>query len=418
MKYANYIPSVFVVAVLLVASIAYMQPTGLQAKVVEDDFIITLDTPTSAGAIIKKARDNNVRLTQLESTFIMNGQMISDVYIVKPNDVSESDVEYGFLNGRNAVANLNNKNVAEVNRLAAIKEKETGFSLPKMKRANVSTDVTKPLIKRMTVHGEKAKAQSTADQLKGKLKNVREPVATISDMPNVATRILGMLGIKTAFAITWNDLWDRWINPVFRGTITTGRAKNPEKWIPEAGYEYIGQYSNTGHSLDGDRYSYNLMWWDDVSDFKSGSSWWGTDGYEQKVLLHNYDGKTYMKNDKSFYGAPSLTYAASNLPDAYIDTRLDDDNVEVSYTIGSGRGDFIRANTPDWYWTQLFTDPGNDTVDKFKVQAHLVTEYSSTCYYTWGTYCMFGDTSVPITTLIPFSTENNVPTNGWQYFGY
>lgn len=284
-----------------------------------------------------------------------------------------------------------------------------------MKVMSLSMDIAKPLIKRITVHGEKAKAQSTADQLKGKLKNVREPVATTSDMPNVATK---MLGIKTAFAITWSDLWNRWISPVYKGTITTGRTKNPEKWIPEVGYEYIGQYLNTGNSLDGDRYSYNLMWWDDVSDFKSGSSWWGTDGYEQKMLLYNYDSKTYMKNSANIYGTPSYTYAASNLPDAYVDTRLDDSSSEVSYTIGSGRGDFIRANTPDWYWTQFFTDPGNDTVDKFKAQAHLVTEYSPICYYTWGTYCMFGDTSVPITTLIPFSTGNNVPTNNWQYFGY
>lgn len=416
MKYANYILSVFVVAVLLlVVGVAYIQPTGLQAKAVEDNFVITLDTPTSAGAIIKKARDNNVRLTQLESTFNMNGQMISDVYVVKPSDVSESDVEHGFLNGRNTVADLNNKNVAEVNRLAAIKQKEKGFSLPKMKGANVFTDVAKPLIKRMTVHGEKSKAQSTADQLGGKLKNVREPVTTTSDAPNVVARILG---IKTVFAITWNDFWNRWISPIFKGTITTGRTKSLEKWVPEAGYAYIGQYSNAGYSFDGDRYSYNLMWWNDVSDFKSGSSWWGTDGYEQKVLLYNYDGKTYMKNSADLYGTPSLTYAASNLPDAYVDTRLDDSSGEVSYTIGSGRGDFIVANTPYWYWTLFFTDPGNDTVDKFKVQAHLVTEYYSTCYYTWGTYCMFGDTSVPITTLIPFSTGNNVPTNGWQYFGY
>ncbi|MDO8524794.1 MAG: hypothetical protein Q7R99_04185 [bacterium] len=412
----NYIPFVLVVAVLLVAGVAYMQPSGLGAKAIEDDFVITLDTPTSAGVVIKKAKNNNVRLIQLESTFNMNGQMISDVYVIKPSDMSESDIEHGFLNGRNAVADLNNKNVAEVNRLTTIKQKETGFSLPKMKGVNVSTDIAKPLIKRMTVHGEKSQAQSMADQLGGKLKNVRESVTTTNDTPNVVAKILG---IKTAFAITWNDFWNRWINPVYRGTITTGRTKDMEKWVPEAGYAYIGQYSNTGNSFDGDRYSYNLMWWDDVSDFKSGSSWWGTDGYEQKVLLHNYDGKTYMKNEKSFfYGVPSLTYAASNLPDAYVDTRLDDDNVEVSYTIGSGRGDLISANTPGWYWTQFFTDPGNDTVDKFKTQAHLVTEYYSMCYYTWGTYCMFGDTSVPITTLIPFSSGNNVPTNGWQYFSY
>jgi len=414
MKYIN-TPSVIVVAVLLVAGAAYMQPSGLQAKAVEDDFIITLDTPTPANAVIQKAKVNNIRLVQLESTFNMNGQVISDAYVVKPSDVSGSDIEHGFLNGRNAVADLNNKNMAEVNRLTIIKQKEIGLSLPKMKMSNVSTDATKPFIKRMTVHGEKTKAQSTADQLQGKLKNVREPVTTTSDTSNVVVRILG---IKTAFAITWNDLWNRWISPVFKGTITTNRIKNPEKWVPEAGYAYIGQYANAGNSFDGDRYSYNLMWWDDVSDFKTGSSWWGTDGYEQKVLLYNYDGKTYMKNFDDFYGTPSFTYAASSLPDAYVDTRLDDSSGEVSYTIGSGRGDLIRANTSGWYWTKFFTDPGNDTVDKFKTQAHLVTEYYPTCYYTWSTYCMFGDRSVPIKTLIPFSSGNNVPTNGWQYFGY
>lgn len=127
MKYTNYILPVLIVATLLVASVAYMQPFDVQAKVVEDDFVIILDTPIPTSAVIKKATDNNINLVQLESTFNMNGQVISDMYVVKPSDVSESEIEHGFFNGRNAIANLNNKNVAEVNRLATNKEKKLVF---------------------------------------------------------------------------------------------------------------------------------------------------------------------------------------------------------------------------------------------------------------------------------------------------
>lgn len=346
----------------------------------------------------------------------MGGQIITDIYSVKSTDVSSSDIENGFLNGRKAVVNTNNQQLKEVNRLTALKRKETGLPLPEMKEMRLPGDAAKAVIKRVTVRGEKNKVQSAADQLGGKLESIQgqqENVASVTE--SILARIFG---IGTAYAgTTWDALWRVWTTTT-RGTITTGRTKNPEKWIPEMGYSYIGAYTNNDTYKD-DRYSYQLMWWDDASDLKpAGTGWWGTDGYEHKVFLYNYDGKTFMKNAGNIYGQPSFTYAASNLPNAYVDTRLADVSGEVAFTIGSGRGDLIHAYTSDWYWTQFFTDPGNDTVDKFKLQSRPATEYYSNCYYTWGTFCMFGDTSVPVKTLISFPSGNNVPTGGWVSWRY
>jgi hypothetical protein len=131
-------------------------------------------------------------------------------------------------------------------------------------------------------------------------------------------------------------------------------------------------------------------------------------GYEQDIFFSNTSGnnfQTYIsKNDSGLpHCEPYLRYWASNLPDHYLDTRLDQNgqcdssNSEVSYTIGSANADLIQPNK--YYFTYWNDYKGERNIPVYKLQT------TKTKGIPWGcanVMCLFTDELI---TPIPFDTN-------------
>lgn len=189
-----------------------------------------------------------------------------------------------------------------------------------------------------------------------------------------------------------------------KGLEVISLATVSDNMIPKSGTSYFYPSSSGG------RYVQQNMTWTSIS-FSSDQT------YEHDVFLYNYDRKTYLNGTTTAYPNcfPTTTYAATNWPSAskpYLDTRLAMNLVscevdELAYTIGAAQANALQANTN--YYTYIRTTDGNDTVDKFKLQAQIGHRLPTSCYTTW---CSFGDQSY---NLIP-AWSNTVPgTQSWAY---
>ena len=121
--------------------------------------------------------------------------------------------------------------------------------------------------------------------------------------------------------------------------------------------------------------------------------------YEQEVYLYNYRPYTtlYIPDDDTTSPEcmPLPLYYTSNLPDYYLDTRLDQDGscdsdddrdiLEPSFTIGSGNAAAIFSN--DVYYTYWVDTKGGANVPLSKLQHQLGFQSPPGCTSTW---CSFG----------------------------
>jgi hypothetical protein len=120
------------------------------------------------------------------------------------------------------------------------------------------------------------------------------------------------------------------------------------------------------------------------------------EGYEQDIKLSNVEGnqyKTYLTKANR-YGQPVceplVKYITTNLPSAYLDTRLDQDGrcdsdkSEVSYTIGTGWAKDILSNK--WYANYYETLKGDRDKPVFTVQAQKLSQYPTGCGSEWCTF--------------------------------
>lgn len=177
-----------------------------------------------------------------------------------------------------------------------------------------------------------------------------------------------------------------------------------DSMIPKSGTSYFYPSSYGG------RYVQQNMRWPSVS-FSSEQT------YEHDVFLYNYDRKTYLDGTSTAYPGcyPNATYAATNWPSAskpYLDTRFAEslsgcEIDELAYTIGAAQADALQANTD--YYTYIRTADGNDTSDKFKLQAQIGHRTPASCYSTW---CSFGDQSY---NLVPAWSSTVPGTQSWAY---
>jgi hypothetical protein len=133
------------------------------------------------------------------------------------------------------------------------------------------------------------------------------------------------------------------------------------------------KYSNTGASTRG---YYSYMLWDNPG-------FGYNDTYEQDIFMWNGDNagrKTYLNKNSSLFPdcMPIVKYATSNLPSAYLDTRLKSDLGgvgcedwfdEVSFTIGSAAARGIQSNT--WYVNYIETMKGDRDRPAIKISAQF-----------------------------------------------
>lgn len=173
---------------------------------------------------------------------------------------------------------------------------------------------------------------------------------------------------------------------------------SPNTWLPNRGRTIV----RPGNSQDTERYVHQTMIWTDVSGFGSNSA------YEHDFFLYNYDGRTYLSREQLPNGIPKVNYWGSNLPRAYLDTRLFDPAEEIAYVVGCADGDAIQANT--WYWSQIRTKPGDANTDKAKLFGQLGHRNPSWCYSTW---CVFADQTEPIVGSWSNPWAISVPVDLW-----
>lgn len=159
-----------------------------------------------------------------------------------------------------------------------------------------------------------------------------------------------------------------------------------ETWAPEEGYVLVQPH----HNFQGQRYILNEFWWDDASALHAYPY---NNTYEHDFFLNASDGSdrgpgTYLTRAQYSNGIPGIEYWASNLPYAYLDTRLEDPAFQVAYTIGSGGAGPIYVYT--WYYTYILARNGDANVDTAMLKGQIGHQNPWGCTSVW---CSYGNAS-------------------------
>jgi hypothetical protein len=206
------------------------------------------------------------------------------------------------------------------------------------------------------------------------------------------------------------------IGKALSGTITaSAQTWQYEPWSsqpsinkqPNAGTTYFANGALAGEDANSTRWNYNYVKWNQ-NNFEY------HDTYEHEVYLWNGPAspssdsyKTYLTRNNVNYTnngftytecIPEVKYAASSLPSAYLDTRLDynynftflycdsDSNQtnEISYTIGSSYARNIQPN--NWYFTYISTGIGDRNKPVYKVQGQVGANNYAWPVGTWSSF--------------------------------
>ncbi|MCK5385866.1 MAG: fibronectin type III domain-containing protein [Gammaproteobacteria bacterium] len=314
----------------------------------------------------------------LESEFTFDGEDIYDFYVVSSKG-KKKNIKEDYIKNRKAFL-VDTKDVA------------------KMSSAN-SKNVENILVTKITVTDKKGNIDEMKKGLEINKINVK-PVQSI-----IAPQIFEKSVPKEARLLDdKNAIGKKIDNKTFA---VAAESASLDSLVPNSGTSYFYPSSHGG------RYVYQFMKWDSVNFSEEQT-------YEHDVFLYNYDRKTYLDGGTTSYPGcwPELTYAATSWPVAsrpYIDTRFgyNEYNIpiceidELIYTIGAAQASALQANIR--YYTYIRTENGNDSSDKFKLQAQIGHRVPNSCYSTW---CSFGDGHYD---LIP-SWSTTVPgTQNWTY---
>lgn len=118
--------------------------------------------------------------------------------------------------------------------------------------------------------------------------------------------------------------------------------------------------------------------------------------YEPDLHTYNYDDLHYAGAEISW---------TSNLPRAYMDTRLDDTADEIAYTVGSADATLLASEKT--YVTHISADWGNASIDKAKISHQGGYRAPSDCY---STFCVFANETK---TTVPFTAFNIPGSVSW-----
>ncbi|MDP3057162.1 MAG: fibronectin type III domain-containing protein [bacterium] len=330
---------------------------------------IELKNPIALDALF--AGGNNTFFDEiiLESNFTVNNEAVHDFYVVDPKN--KKNIKEDYIKNRKAFL----ADVKGINQLSS----------------GSSGNIENILITKITVTGE----NSSIDQIKKGL--VVDKINVKNNQHDIALQTRGKTAPKEAY-LSGSE------------TISTAALTTTPMYLslPTSGTSYFYPSSYGG------RYTQQNMIWNTIN-FASDQT------YEHKIILYNYDRKTYLDGNSTSYPGcyPTTTYAATSWPAAskpYIDTRFMEPTKgigceidELSYTIGAAQADALQANTN--YYTYIRTADGNDASDKFKLQGQVGYRSPSFCYTTWCS------AKYKIYTLIPAWSTAVPGTQSWTYNG-
>lgn len=326
---------------------------------------IELKNPVAPDALFAAGNNTSFSEMIIESNFTVNNEAIHDFYVVDGKNKNTS-IKEDYIKNRKAF-------------LADVKKTNQISSLDSQNIENVS-------ISKITITGD----NSGLEQLKKGL-----VIDKISVKPDTISQARGKS--KPNEARLLND-----------GNVSAAALSTTPMYLslPTSGTSYFYP------SYYGGRYTQQNMKWSTIN-FASDQT------YEQKVIVYNYDRKTYLDGASTSYPGcyPNATYAATSWPAAskpYLDTRFSENLIsceidELSYTIGAAQADALQANTD--YYTYIRTANGNDTSDKFKLQGQVGYRSPSSCYTTWCS------AKYKIYNIIPAWSTAVQGTQSWTYNG-
>ncbi|MCK5413241.1 MAG: hypothetical protein KAI57_02590 [Candidatus Pacebacteria bacterium] len=331
---------------------------------------IELKKPITLDTLFSTEKSFSFEGMILESEFTFDNEAIHDFYLVNSKS-KKKNIKEDYIKNRKAF-------------LADTKD------IAKMSFTN-SKNVENILVTKITATGKKGDINKIKKGLEISKVNVRPAQPTI--IPQVSEKSMPREALS---------LDDKMINS--KTFSVAAESTSLDNLVPNSGTSYFYPSSSGG------RYVWQFMKWNSIN-FSAEQT------YEHDVFLYNYDRKTYLDGGTTAYPGcwPKLTYAATTWPVAskpYIDTRLDMNLVsceidELPYTIGVAQASALQANVD--YYTYIRTENGDDSSDKFKLQAQIGHRVPSSCYTTW---CSFGD---QIYNIIP-SWSTTVPgTQTWTY---
>lgn len=230
-----------------------------------------------------------------------------------------------------------------------------------------------------------------SNELKTNFYLIKSITASIND--NITDKLKNHPNINYLFLMDEQKLNTNGSEP------TTNNDKNNVSWLPEQSIYSI----NESQDFTNQRFVAQLMYWDDVSDFTNNTT------YEQDFFLNSDPNSklgsgTYLtENQNSWY--PDITYAASNFPYAYLDTRFSDPSTEESYTIGCAKAENLQSYNV--YITYIVTDHGTSNPDNGKISGQIGSRTPQSCYSTW---CVFSSQTESIVS----AWDVDVPGSGFS----
>lgn len=365
-KKMNLVYGILGIAFIFAIANIFTQPITTNAS---DDEIsnirIHFAEATPINSVLREASNQGLQIIALQDSFDVGGIRFTDFYFLPSQKMKANEVLKGYKNARNGFL------------------QDTANDTKDMK-AQKKNDVTVELAGNTFNLLQKSKeAKNVNGNVEGAIMRGR-----IQDAQ--AIKGLNISRINVSQSNQRQTLSES------SQTITL-QSSDPNTWSPQQGYSYVFP-----SSVQGERYTTQYMWWTNVSGFNSTST------YEHDFFLNNYDGQTYLDSGQDLWGFPDVTYAASNLPRAYLDTRFSDPEGEKAYTIGSSEASSIQAYTSYWYLNYIRTLEGNADTDTGKLQAQLGYRYPSWCYE--NTWCSYAITTI---NLIP---AWNISVPGSQYW--
>jgi hypothetical protein len=366
-KKVNFVYGILGIAFMLVVANIFAQPIATIASSDEiSNMKIYFAEAVSIDDVLREANSQGLQVVALQDSFDVEGIRFTDFYFLRSQKMNARKVLKGYRNARVGFLRDVADNMKDI--------KTQNKNNKTVKLANTTFDLIQ-------------KSKTT------KIVNKGVEAAIIRGRLQDAQAIKEKLGISRIEVSQSNQKQDLAEN----SQAVTLQSSDPNTWAPKQGYSYVFP-----SSVQGERYTTQYMWWNDVSGFDAIST------YEHDFFLNNYDGQTYLDSGQDLWGFPNVTYAASNLPRPYLDTRFSDPEGEKAYTIGSSEASSIQANTSYWYYNYIRTLEGNADTDTGKLQAQLGYRSPSWCYEnTWCSY------SIAIENLI---SAWNISVPGSQYW--
>lgn len=360
--------------------------------------------PKQVKDIVELASRNNVKLDELESSYIVGNREIYSGYIVdsdKPDATTKTATELeSYI--KEARLNFFNDMVAGEDNLSSEERKELKPHLDAMKAALAKRDVGEILVVKATLSGELSnlKQLSQNNDLEQVDIKDKERLDIIQKQNKIQREKLqgekDFLKQLTRFSKSSRFLES--LNPATLLAQTTSST-----WYPNSGRSETGQSANAPY----ERYTRQFMRWN-ANRFLS------TDTYEHEFYLDDVDGRTYLSTTTS--STPqcmpqvrdwNTTWTFATNP--YLDTRLEQsggcEQDIVGFVLGAATASNITSGVT--HYTYIRTYDGNITSDRFYLSAQRGHRDSTHCVTTW---CSFGDTKV---TLVPQWSVNVPRVKDW-----